>query len=148
MFITAGRLLIFNLLYAILVWLTMYFPGLDLLAAAIFIYLLFRWSQHMIDNRMNTWQVMATAALAQLPGLIFSGIAIHSWWRYGPLTSNFDFILQMWHTPFVPLLSILPTVHLQEFPISFLLAYILSPAYILLMTLFARVLQSRSSRRV
>jgi hypothetical protein len=91
---------------------------------------------------------MATATLAQLPGLIFSGIAIHSWWRYGPLTSNFDFILQMWHTPFVPLLSILPTVHLQEFPISFLLAYILSPAYILLMTLFARVLQSRSSRRV
>jgi hypothetical protein len=148
MFITAGRLLIFNLLYAILVWLTMYFPGLDLLAAAIFIYLLFRWSQHMIDNRMNTWQVMATAALAQLPGLIFSGIAIHSWWRYGPLTSNFDFILQMWHTPFVPLLSILPTVHLQEFPISFLLAYILSPAYIVLMTLFAGMLQSRSSRRV
>ena len=34
---TACRLLIFNVLYAVLVWLTTYFPGLDLLAAALFI---------------------------------------------------------------------------------------------------------------
>lgn len=141
---TACRLLIFNLLYAILVWFAMYFPGLDLLASAVFIYLLFSWSKYMVRNGMNTWRVMATAVLAQLPGLVFSSLAIYSWWRYGPLTSNFDFILQMWHTPFVPLLSLLPAVHLQGFPLSFLLAYILSPVYILLIGLFAGLLPQNS----
>ncbi|MGE5544245.1 MAG: hypothetical protein ACM3UW_04665 [Bacillota bacterium] len=143
---TACRLLVFNLLYAILAWLTMYFPGLDLLTSAVFIFLLFNWSRYMVRNGMNTWQVMAAAFLAQLPGLVFSGLAIYSWWRYGPLTSNFDFILQMWHTPFVPLLSLLPTVHLQGFPLSFLLAYILSPVYVLLMGLFAALLPRNSNR--
>lgn len=143
---TACRLLIFNLLYAILVWLTMYFPGLDLLASVVFIYLLFRWTRYMVRNRMNTWQVISAATLAQLPGLVFSGIALYSWWLYGPLTSNFDFILQMWHTPFVPLLSLLPAVHLQEFPLYFLFAYILSPLYILLMGLFARLLPQDTGR--
>ena len=146
MIVTAVRLLVFNLLYAVLVWLTMYFPGVDLLASVVFIYLLFRWSRHMVENGMNVRQVMATATLAQIPGLVFSGLAIYSWWRYGPLTSNFDFALQMWHTPLLPLLSLLSAVHLQGFPLSFLLAYILSPLYILLMGLFAGLVPPDANR--
>jgi hypothetical protein len=131
------RLLSFNLFYAILVWLTMYFPGVDLLASVFFIYLLFRWSRYLGDAGFNTWQVMGTAFLAQIPGLVFGSLAIYSWYLYGPLTSNHDFLLQMWHTPLVPILSLLPTIHLQGFPLSFLLLYVLSPVYIILMTLIA-----------
>ncbi|NLW63607.1 MAG: hypothetical protein GX052_05840 [Syntrophomonadaceae bacterium] len=145
---TACRLLIFNVLYAVLVWLTTYFPGLDLLAAAAFLYVLFIWSRRMVENGMNAGRVMATAFLAQLPGLVFSGLALYSWWRYGPLTSYFDFALQMWHTPFLPLLSLLPPIRIQGFPLYFLLGYILSPLYILLMGLFARTLPRRSGNRV
>lgn len=139
------RLLLFNLLYAILVWFTMYFPGLDLLASAFFFYVLLRWSQYLVDAGLNTWRVMGTATLAQVPGLIWGSLALYSWWLYGPLTSNYDFMLQMWHTPWVPILSLLPTIHLQGFPLSFLLLYILSPLYILLIGLFAGLLRSGSS---
>lgn len=145
---TACRLLTFNLLYAVLVWLTMYFPGLDLLAAVAFVCVLFIWSRRMVRNGMTTGKVMATAFLAQLPGLIFSVLALHSWWSYGPLTSYFDFALQMWHTPFLPLLSLLPPIRIQGFPLYFLLGYVLSPLYILLMGLFARTLPADSENRV
>lgn len=148
MFRTACRLLIFNLLYAVLVWLIMYFPGLDLLAAAAFLYLLFIWSRRMARNGMTPARVMTTAFLAQLPGLVFCGIALYSWWRYGPLTSYFDFALQMWHTPFLPLLSLLPPIRIQGFPLYFLLGYVLSPLYILLMGLFARTFPQASGNRV
>ena len=97
---------------------------------------------------MTTGKVMATAFLAQLPGLIFSVLALHSWWRYGPLTSYFDFALQMWHTPFLPLLSLLPPIRIQGFPLYFLLGYVLSPLYILLMGLFARTIPADSENRV
>jgi len=148
MFGNACRLLMFNVLFAVLVWLTTYFPGLDLLAAAAFLYVLFIWSRRMAEDDMSPSGVMVTAFLAQLPGLVFSGIALYSWWRYGPLTSYFDFALQMWHTPFLPLLSLLPPIRIQGFPLYFLLGYILSPLYIMLMGLFARTYPQGSGNRV
>ncbi len=131
------KLLAFNLLYAILVWLTMYFPGLDLLASTFFLYCLYCWSRYLGHAGFSMWRVMGTATLAQVPGLIFGSLALYNWWLYGPLTSNYDFMLQMWHTPWVPMLSLLPSMYIREFPLSFLLLFVLSFVYILLLGFFA-----------
>ena len=78
---------------------------------------------------------MAATFLAQLR----TGVqqpALYSWWRYA-LTSYFDFALQM-GTLLLPLLSLLPPIRIQGFP---LLSFGLHPLalYILLMGLFARL---------
>jgi hypothetical protein len=138
--------MIFQLLYAILVWLVMYFPGFDILASVIFLYILFQWSRRLGADGLSTPQAIGTAVLAQMPGLVFGALALHSWWLYGPLTSNNDFALQMWHTPLVPLLSLLPVVYVREFPLTYLILFFLSPLYILLMVLIARLFRAEDTR--
>ena len=97
--IQAGLLLLaFNLLFAVLVWLAMYFPGLDLAASVACGYFLFRWIRGLSRVGVSVWQAAGISFISQLPGLILGGLALVSWYLYGPLTSNFDFMLQMWHT--------------------------------------------------
>jgi len=137
--IQAGLLLLaFNLLFAVLVWLAMYFPGLDLAASVACGYFLFRWIRGLSRVGVSVWQAAGISFISQLPGLILGGLALVSWYLYGPLTSNFDFMLQMWHTPWIPIFSWLPPIYLRGFSLTFLLLYLLSPAYILLVTLFTR----------
>jgi len=162
-----GWLIAFNLLFAILVWLTMYFPGLDLLASLAFVFILVWFSRclgrmnfipeeiskendisdHLLTAEKSDCQrslsIIAISIIGQSPGLVAEGLAIWNWIHFGPFTSNYDFVLQMWHTPWVPFLSLLPSWTLEGFAVSFLSLYLLSPVIILFMVILAFACQTR-----
>ncbi len=125
----------FNLLSAICVWLTMYFPGLDIGASLVFISVTYMMNRRLAAQAGNVQAWIGSLILGQLPGLISETLALWSWYHYGPLTSFWDFVLQMWHTQYVPLLSMLPVIKLSGFPVSFLILYLLAPLYIILFTI-------------
>lgn len=149
-----GWLIVFNILFAIFVWLAMYFPGLDILASLAFVIILIWFSlslgkmemtsvqgYRLANSNKSIWQkklsIIAICLIGQSPALITEGLAIWNWVNFGPFTSNYDFVLQMWHIPWMPLISVLPAWNVEGFVVSFLSLYLLSPVTILLMVILA-----------
>ncbi|MGE5397348.1 MAG: hypothetical protein ACM3MK_07410 [Chitinophagales bacterium] len=127
-------LLLFNLVFALFVWLMMYFPGWDIMASLLYVGFIC-WEARVLKlSGLKTKQIFGIALVAQLPGLILEALAIWYWYRYGPVTSDFDFVLQMWNTPFVPLISLFAWPRVFNVALGYLGIYLCSPFYILAMT--------------
>lgn len=145
-FITGLWLLAFNLLFATLAMMAMYITGLSWVLALAFIYLTLRRAWELKRKGFTTGQIAAAAFISQMPGLIFAVLALWSWYQWGPLTSDYDFLVQMWNAPLIPLLSIVPPIAWKGLAANYLAIFTLSPLMILIMTILASKTPSRTIR--
>jgi hypothetical protein len=122
-----------NLLFVFLAWFAMYFPGIDVVVSLVYVGFIW-WQGRRWGRELGAGGVALTAALAQLPGFLFQSLAIWYWINQGLLTSNYDFFLQLWHTPFIALLSLIPLGSWHGISLYYWALHLLSPLYVFLMT--------------
>lgn len=127
------RLLILNLLWMVLVIFAMSFPPLDMAASAGFLGIIIAIGVRMRRAGLSRLSVAGIAALSQIPGLLLTAASIHAWVEAGPVSSDYDFMLQFWHAAWVPLLS-LSRATVGHITVGYLANYVLSIIYIALMT--------------
>lgn len=109
------------------VWLAMYYPGLDILLAIIYLILLW-------EEGKNTWQLQPkllrqalVACLWQLPGFFLAGSILLGLDRLTEFAYYFVFILELWHTPVLPLISLLPVWTARGLPVYYGLLFAMVP---------------------
>lgn len=126
-----GRLLIrgyiINIGAILAVCLAMYFPGLDVLLA--FLYLLIVWKEgqycRLILN--NRAQRAIIAIIWQLPGYLLAGAILCSLDAVSQFGYYFIFMLELWDTPILPLMSLLPVWTILDRPLYYYLLFIVVP---------------------
>ena len=109
------------------VWLAMYFPGLDIILSTL--YLLLLWEEGKYTYRMlrNPKKQAVIACMWQLPGFILASSIILGVDRLTDFAYYFVFILELWFTPILPLVSLLPAWTIWERPIYFYLLFMMVP---------------------
>lgn len=127
------RLLVLNLLWMVLVIFAMSFPPLDMAASASFLGIIIAIGVRMRRAGLSRLSVAGIAALSQIPGLLLTAASIHAWVEAGPVSSDYDFMLQLWHAAWVPLLSLVKA-RVDQINLGYLANYVLSIIYIILMT--------------
>jgi hypothetical protein len=88
------------------VWLASYFTGLDLIFSIIFTAIIMIES---ITGRGEIWSGLATVLIWQLPGMILSLCIISGLSNLMPGGEYYIFILELWYTPVIPLISLIST---------------------------------------
>lgn len=127
----------FNLLFATLAIMAMYFPGGGWLAGLVFLYLIVRYAKDLSSGGLSPRQLVFSALIGQLPGLTFTALACWSWYQYGPLTSDFDFLVQMWNAPMICFISVIPPITWRGFTLAYLATFLISPLLVVLMAVIA-----------
>ena len=105
----------------------MYFPGLDIILALIYIYLVWKEGSY-CRQRLRRPGVAAVAALWQLPGYFLAGSILLPLESVSQFSYYFIFMLELWDTPLLPLISLLPTWTLLDRPLYYYLLFVLVPA--------------------
>jgi hypothetical protein len=122
----------FQAMYAFIIWLSTYFPGLDIVLSLIFIYLIF-WAGRLIA--MESLDVIKAGLLSQIPGLIFTVLVFDSFFATHLLPAESVYLLLWWYGPFFPWLSRLSISVLGGLQLYFLALFTLAGVYILLLSL-------------
>lgn len=108
------------------VCLAMYFPGLDLILVFIYLYLV--WKEGMYcRQRCSRTGVAAVAVLWQLPGYFLAGSILLSLDAVSQFAYYFIFILELWDTPLLPLISLLPAWTWLDRPFYYYLLFVIPP---------------------
>lgn len=105
----------------------MYFPGLDIILAILYLLLLWEEGKHTCRILCSRRRQALIAIIWQLPGLILAGFVILGLDRLTDFAYYFIFILELWVTPILPLISLLPTLTILERPIYFYLLFLMVP---------------------
>lgn len=109
------------------IWLAMYFPGLDIVLSILYFYLLWaegKYSQRMLHNHQSQ---ALTALIWQLPGFILVGSVLLSLDVVADFAYYFIFILELWDTPVLPLVSLLPAWTILDRPVYYYLLFLTVP---------------------
>jgi hypothetical protein len=125
----------------------MYFPGLDIILALIYIYLVWKEGSH-CQRRLSQVEMAAVAVLWQLPGYVLAASILLPMESASQFSYYFIFMLELWDTPLLPLISMLPTWTLLGRPLYYYLMFGLVPAlslYYYTPVLLRNRLQSRSA---
>jgi hypothetical protein len=105
------------------VWLGMYFPGLDVLLAVVYMFCIWREGVYGAAILQSPWKVAAVAGFWQLPGFILGGSVWLGLEQWADSAYYAIFILQLWQTPVLPLISLLPQSVGLEKPLYYYLIF-------------------------
>jgi len=108
------------------VWLGMYYPGMDIGLALVYLIALYWEGNYAAANLKRPFQVVV-ALLWQLPGLVLSGSVLLGWDQLFDFAYYFIFILELWVTPLLPLVSLLPLSKIAGYPLYYYFLFILVP---------------------
>lgn len=131
----------------IAIGLAMYFPGLDIILALVYLYLVWKEGSY-CRLRLSRAGIAAVAVLWQLPGYFLAGSILLPLGFASQFSYYFIFMLELWDTPLLPLISLLPTWTLLDRPLYYYLMFVLVPAlslYYYTPALFQKDPQSRSA---
>lgn len=137
------RLYCIHIFACLAIALSMYFPGLDLALAII--YLISIGIEAGLNHSCTRVRVLVIILIWQLPGLILSLTSIAPAGMWGQANYAF-FILEFWYTPLVPLLSCLSGWVIQGKPLYYYLllgAPIIIGGYYYLLAVSAGYLNNR-----
>ncbi len=127
--------------------LAMYFPGLDIILALVYLYLVWKEGSY-CRERLRRAEVAALAVLWQLPGYVLAVSILLPLESASQFSYYFIFMLELWDTPLLPLISMLPTWTLLDRPLYYYLMFFLVPAlsfYYYTPAFFQKGPQSRSA---
>lgn len=105
----------------------MYFPGLDIMLALVYIYLVWKEGSYG-RQRLSRAEVAILAVLWQLPGYFLAGSILLPLASASQFSYYFIFMLELWDTPLLPLISMLPAWTLLDRPLYYYLMFFLVPA--------------------
>lgn len=114
------------------IWLGMYFPGVDLVLAAVYLGLIWAEGSYAWLQLGSRGQQALVAFLWQLPGFFMGFTILTGLDRLSDMAYYFVFILELWQTPVLPWLSLLPVWTIQGTPLYYSLLFVLVPVLTLI----------------
>jgi len=109
--------------------LAMYFPGLDLLLA--FLYLGILWKEARYNNaNLSPLGQTIVGFLWQLPGIVLIFTICLAWNLSDGFSYYAIFILELWQTPILPIISLIPVYYWAGRPLYYYLLLIMVPILI------------------
>lgn len=125
------RAIIIHLSAILAVGLAIYFPLLDIILAAIYIYVIWREGCY-CRLRCGRITMAAVAIIWQLPGYLLAGAILLSVESVAQFSYYFIFMLELWDTPVLPLFSLLPDWTWLDRPLYYYLLFLTAPLLSLL----------------
>lgn len=102
----------------------MYFPGLDLLLAGLYLFFLWREAK---QSGLSPLQQAVAGALWQLPGIFLAGSVLLNLDKGTDFSYYFVFMLQLWNTPVLPFINLIPVYNLSSMPLYYYLLFVMVP---------------------
>jgi len=138
------RIYLLHITAFLAIWMGMYFPGLDIVLSVLYLILL--WEEGKSSSRMllNHKKQALVAMLWQLPGFILSVSVILGLDQLTDFAYYFIFILELWQTPILPLISIIPVWTILDKPLYYYLLFMMVPVMAVYYYLPARKLSENS----
>lgn len=127
-----GRLLLIHVFFIIIVWLATYFSGLDVAITLVYLYLIWK-ASHLIGRgcpEAPYRSLVFTGLIAQSPGLLLTVANLLYYFGSGPVPADFTFLLELWHTPLMPILSFFSFPVFQGYIFYFVALFFLPPVYL------------------
>jgi len=109
------------------VWLGMYFPGLDLVLGVLYIIFVWKEGQHSSLLLNNPKIIIFVAVIWQAPGTILALSVLTGLDTLVDFAYYFVFMLELWLTPVLPLISVIPTFTILDKPFYYYCFFILVP---------------------
>jgi hypothetical protein len=105
----------------------MYYPGLDVVLSILYFILLWEEGKYTLRTVRSPLKQKMIAGLWQLPGIILGSSVILGFDRLTDYAYYFVFILELWVTPVLPLVSLLPAWTILERPLYYYLLFAIIP---------------------
>lgn len=119
-------MLFIHLTAILTIWLAMYLPGIDMILAVI--YLIIVWQEGIANSVVLNWKQHAIVGIMwQLPAMIFIFSILIDLENILGFSLYSIFLLELWETPILPLLTILPQNTALAMPLYYYLLYIMIP---------------------
>lgn len=106
------------------VWLGMYYPGLDILLAGLFLWVIWKEAG---EKSFTLLQQGLVAITWQLPALFLLLSVLLGLDKTTDFSYYFIFMLQLWHTPLLPLTTVLPDLLQLDRPFYYYELFIMTP---------------------
>lgn len=133
MFKAIVRLYIIHLSAISAIAFSMYFPGLDLLLALLYLFLI--WLEGLrVNHVLSPLEQAVSGFLWQLPSVLLVLAVIWEWDLSLNLSYYLIFIMQIWQTPILPFISLVPTWIINARPFYYYLLLVAGPLMILFYT--------------
>jgi len=132
------KLLGIQLFFIFIVWLSSYFPGMDVFFALFYVAAAAKAGQTIarISGESSPFaNLLAAGIIAQLPGFFLGAVNLLYYAGYGFISEDFSFVFQIWHTPFLPFLSFFPFSLADGYAFYFAALFVLSPLYAVILFL-------------
>jgi len=123
----------------------MYFPGLDILLSILYLILLWEEGKSSFRTHRSHKKQALIAILWQLPGFILSLSVVFGLDRLTDFAYYFIFILELWQTPIIPLVSVIPVWTIMDKPLYYYLLFLMVPIMAIYYYLPARKITSENS---
>lgn len=102
----------------------MYYPGLDILLAGLFLWVIWKEAG---EKSFSLLQQSLVAITWQLPALFLSLSVLLGLDKNTDFSYYFIFMLQLWHTPLLPLTTVLPDLLQLDRPFYYYELFIMTP---------------------
>lgn len=122
----------------------MYFPGLDIILSILYLILLIEEGKHTARRLDNPGKQGLIAIIWQMPGLLFVVSIITELDHLTELAYYFIFMLELWHTPIIPLVSLLPAGTFLDKPLYYYALFLMVPLLAILFYLPALKLKQNN----
>jgi len=120
--------------FIILIWLASYFSYLDLVFAVFYFCLIWKTGQELgfSFSQAPYGSIILIGFIAQFPGLLFTAASLYyySGFSRGETMELYRFALELWHTPFLPILASFSLPLYSGYAFYYLAFFILSPLYV------------------
>jgi len=104
----------------------MYFPGLDLVLASLYLVLIWQEARRSSAS-CGPVQQGIVGFLWQLPAIFLSLSILLGLDQATDFSYYFIFILQLWHTPVLPIISLIPLHNVGDKPLYYSLLFLMVP---------------------
>ena len=118
------RLYVIQLFAILAIWLSMFFPGLDIALALLYLLIIWWEADH---SQLSSVQQGIVGFIWQVPALFLSLSILLGLDQSTDFSYYFVFILQLLHTPILPLTTLLPTLVMPDKPLYYYLLFIIAP---------------------
>jgi hypothetical protein len=109
------------------VWLGMYYPGADVVLALLYLLVIFYEGRYAANHIKSPYYQAVIALLWQAPGFVLAGSVLLGLDRFTDFAYYFIFILELWVTPILPLVSLLPLFKIAGYPLYYYFLFMLVP---------------------
>jgi len=125
------RIYFIHLCAIVAVWLAMYYPGADIAVSLLYCYVIWKEGRYAAFQLATCRESVIAGLLWQMPALLLSGAALLDL-KITDLTYYSIFILQLWETPVMPIISLGPRALGLNKPLYYYMLFIMIPILLLL----------------